>query len=121
MSTKPYIGGLFIFTFLIMFPLLTINAAYNGECWVVSNGDTIYKLDSADALMDPNGITIPDVSQVQTAEVDPKRAWSGLVLALLILSFVMIRLWVILNQSPVLTARIEHQLIQVMALFGLVG
>ena len=72
MSTKPYIGGIFIFTLLIMFPLFTVDAAYNGECWVVSNGDTIYKLDSADALMDPNGITIPDVSQVQTVEVDPK-------------------------------------------------
>ena len=72
MSIKSYIGGLFIFFVIAISPLLTVDASYNGECWVVSNGDTIYKLDSADALMDPNGITIPDVSQVQTVEVDPK-------------------------------------------------
>lgn len=48
-----------------------LQAAYNGECWVVSNGDTIYKLYS-NGKADPNGVTFPDVSQAQAAEVNPK-------------------------------------------------
>ena len=55
----------------IAFLLSNLHAAYNGECWVVSNGDTIYKL-YPNGKADPNGISFPDVSQAQTAEVNPK-------------------------------------------------
>ena len=48
-----------------------LHAAYKGECWVVSNGDTIYKL-YPNGKADPNGVTFPDVSQAQAAEVNPK-------------------------------------------------
>ena len=72
MKSKSYVGVFFVLALSILTTLFNSEAAYNGECWVVSNGDTIYKLDSADGLMDPNGITIPDVSQVQTAEIDPR-------------------------------------------------
>ena len=49
-----------------------LQAAYNNECWVVSGGDTIWKVDSNDGKAFPNTITIPDVSQVEAVEVDPK-------------------------------------------------
>lgn len=45
------------------------HAAYNGECWVVSGGDTVYKLL-------PNGTrdsaNITGMTQAQSAEVDPR-------------------------------------------------
>ncbi len=45
------------------------HAAYNGECWVVSGGDTVRKL-YADGTVDPAGI--PGLTQAQSAEVNPK-------------------------------------------------
>ena len=54
-----------------------LQAAYNNECWVVSGGDTIWKVDSNDGKAFPNTITIPDVSQVEAVEVDPKPASFG--------------------------------------------
>ncbi len=41
---------------------------YNGECWVVSGGDTIYKLYS-DGQADPT--VIPNLTQASAAEVNP--------------------------------------------------
>jgi DNA-binding beta-propeller fold protein YncE len=55
----------------IITALNSLHAAYNNECWVVSNGDKIYKI-YPDGQADPNAIEFPDVSQAQTAEVDPK-------------------------------------------------
>ena len=55
-------------TFLLL-SLSSLHAAYNGECWVVSNGDTIYKLNS-DGLADPT--IIPGLTQAQAAVVNPK-------------------------------------------------
>ena len=53
---------------LIVFSLNPLHANYNGECWVVSGGDTIYKL-HADGLADPT--IIPGLPQAQAAMVDP--------------------------------------------------
>ena len=53
---------------LIMVSLNPLYASYNGECWVVSGGDTIYKL-HADGLADPT--IIPGLPQAQAAVVDP--------------------------------------------------
>ena len=41
---------------------------YNGECWVVSKGDTVYKL-YADGNADPQ--VIPNLPQASAAEVNP--------------------------------------------------
>ncbi|MCZ6681056.1 MAG: hypothetical protein O7E52_27870, partial [Candidatus Poribacteria bacterium] len=46
-----------------------LHAAYNGECWVVSNGDTVYKL-LPNGNADPT--IIPGLTQAQAAVVDPK-------------------------------------------------
>ncbi len=58
---------------LIAISLNPLHANYNGECWVVSGGDTVYKL-NADGLADPT--IIPGLTQAQAAVVDPK---SGIV------------------------------------------
>ena len=49
--------------------LSNLHAAYNGECWVVSNGDTIYKL-YPDGKVDAT--VIPDLTQTQAAVVNPR-------------------------------------------------
>ena len=54
---------------LIGVSLTPLHANYNGECWVVSGGDTVYKLNS-DGLADPT--IIPGLTQAQAAVVDPK-------------------------------------------------
>lgn len=54
---------------LIAISLNPLHANYNGECWVVSGGDTVYKL-NADGLADPT--IIPGLTQAQAAVVDPK-------------------------------------------------
>ena len=58
---------------LIVVSLNSLHASYNGECWVVSGGDTVYKL-NADGLADPT--IIPGLTQAQAAVVDPQ---SGIV------------------------------------------
>ena len=58
---------------LIVVSLNPLHASYNGECWVVSGGDTVYKL-NADGLADPT--IIPGLTQAQAAVVDPQ---SGIV------------------------------------------
>ena len=54
---------------LIGVSLTSLHANYNGECWVVSGGDTVYKL-NADGLADPT--IIPGLTQAQAAVIDPK-------------------------------------------------
>ena len=54
---------------LIAVSLNPLHASYNGECWVVSGGDTVYKL-NADGLADPT--IIPNLTQAQAAVIDPK-------------------------------------------------
>ena len=54
---------------LIVVSLTSLHANYNGECWVVSGGDTVYKL-NADGLADPT--IIPGLTQAQAAVVDPQ-------------------------------------------------
>jgi streptogramin lyase len=54
---------------LIVVSLNPLHASYNGECWVVSGGDTVYKL-NADGLADPT--IIPGLTQAQAAVVDPQ-------------------------------------------------
>ena len=56
-------------TIFIINPLNTLYAAYQGECWVVSNGDTIYKLNSQGQA---SSNFIPNLTQAQAAEVNPK-------------------------------------------------
>ena len=58
---------------LVVVSLNPLHASYNGECWVVSGGDTVYKL-NADGLADPT--IIPGLTQAQAAVVDPQ---SGIV------------------------------------------
>lgn len=55
----------------ILLSLLCISSSYgnyNGECWVVSQGDTVYKL-YADGNADPQ--VIPGLPQASAAEVNP--------------------------------------------------
>ena len=54
---------------LIVVSLNPLHANYNGECWVVSGGDTVYKL-NADGLADPT--IIPGLTQAQAAVVNPQ-------------------------------------------------
>ena len=54
---------------LIVVSLNPLHASYNGECWVVSGGDTVYKL-NADGLADPT--IIPGLTQAQAAVVNPQ-------------------------------------------------
>ena len=64
-----YLKALIAFAISLSFSLTYSHAAYNGECWVVSGGDTVYKVY-------PNGSVdssvIPGLTQAQSAEVDPK-------------------------------------------------
>ena len=64
-----YLKTLMAFAIVISFSLTYSEAAYNGECWVVSGGDTVRKIYS-DGSVDPAGI--PGLTQAQAAEVDPK-------------------------------------------------
>lgn len=54
---------------LIVVSLNPLYANYNGECWVISGGDTVYKL-NADGLADPT--IIPGLTQAQAAVVNPQ-------------------------------------------------
>lgn len=54
---------------LIAVSLNPLHASYNGECWVISGGDTVYKL-NADGLADPT--IIPGLTQAQAAVVNPQ-------------------------------------------------
>ena len=49
--------------------LSRLHAAYNGECWVISRGNIVRKL-NADGLLDPT--IIPNLTQAQAAVVNPK-------------------------------------------------
>ncbi len=53
----------------IVVSLNPLHANYNGECWVISGGDTVYKL-NADGLADPT--IIPGLTQAQAAVVNPQ-------------------------------------------------
>ena len=53
---------------LSMLCVATSYGQYNGECWVVSKGDTVYKL-YADGNADPQ--VIPNLPQASAAEVNP--------------------------------------------------
>ena len=64
-----HLKALIAFAILSSFALADTEAAYNGECWVVSGGDTVRKL-YADGSVDPAGI--PGLTQAQSAEVNPK-------------------------------------------------
>ena len=64
-----HLKALIAFAILLSFTLTDTEAAYNGECWVVSGGDTVLKL-YADGTVDPAGI--PGLTQAQSAEVNPK-------------------------------------------------
>ena len=60
----------FSMVLLIVFSLIkNLYAEYNGECWVVSNGDTVRKL-YPDGKADQRAI--PNLTQAQTAEVNPR-------------------------------------------------
>ena len=52
-----------------MFIMAPFSALY-ADVWVVSSGDTVYNL-NAKGIAYPN--VIPGLTQVQAAEVDPKR------------------------------------------------
>ncbi len=57
---------------LIVVSLNPLHASYNGECWVVSGGDIIFKF-YPDGSRDASGISFPvAVSQTNAAVVDPK-------------------------------------------------
>ena len=60
---------LLVILVLIVVLLSPLHANYNGECWVVSGGDTVYKL-NADGLADPT--IIPGLTQAQAAVVNPQ-------------------------------------------------
>ena len=64
--TLQMLVAILVFITVLLNPL---HANYNGECWVVSGGDTVYKL-NADGLADPT--IIPGLTQAQAAVVDPK-------------------------------------------------
>jgi streptogramin lyase len=53
---------------LFVMCVATSYGQYNGECWVVSGGDTVYKL-HANGNADPT--VIPNLTQVSAAEVNP--------------------------------------------------
>ena len=57
-----------IVTLLFVLCVAVSYGQYNGECWVVSGGTTIYKL-YADGNADPQ--VIPDLPQASAAEVNP--------------------------------------------------
>lgn len=53
---------------LFVMSVATSYGQYNGECWVVSGGDTVYKL-HANGNADPT--VIPNLTQASAAEVNP--------------------------------------------------
>ena len=55
---------------LFVMCVATSYGQYNGECWVVSGGDTVYKL-HANGNADPT--VIPDLTQASAAEVNPAK------------------------------------------------
>lgn len=55
--------------FVVVSLMDNLHAEYNGECWVVSGGDTVYKL-YPDGNADPTNIS--NLTQAQTAEVNPR-------------------------------------------------
>ena len=59
---------------LFVMCVATSYGQYNGECWVVSGGDTVYKL-HANGNADPT--VIPNLTQASAAEVNPANgvAW----------------------------------------------
>ena len=59
---------------LFVMCVATSHGQYNGECWVVSGGDTVYKL-HANGNADPT--VIPNLTQASAAEVNPANgvAW----------------------------------------------
>ena len=59
---------------LFVMCVATSYSQYNGECWVVSGGDTVYKL-HANGNADPT--VIPNLTQASAAEVNPTNgvAW----------------------------------------------
>lgn len=59
---------------LFVMCVATSYGQYNGECWVVSGGDTVYKL-HANGNADPT--VIPNLTQASAAEVNPTNgvAW----------------------------------------------
>ena len=59
---------------LFVMCVATSYGQYNGECWVVSGGDTVYKL-HANGNADPT--VIPNLAQASAAEVNPTNgvAW----------------------------------------------
>ena len=59
---------LFLVVMLLGLAVATSYGQYNGECWVVSGGETIYKL-YADGQADPT--VIPNLTQASAAEVNP--------------------------------------------------
>ena len=65
---------MFLVVALFMMCVATSYGQYNGECWVVSGGDTVYKL-HANGNADPT--VIPNLTQATAAEVNPTNgvAW----------------------------------------------
>ena len=65
---------MFLVVALFMMCVATSYGQYNGECWVVSGGDTVYKL-HANGNADPT--VIPNLTQASAAEVNPTNgvAW----------------------------------------------
>ena len=65
---------MFLVVALFMICVATSYGQYNGECWVVSGGDTVYKL-HANGNADPT--VIPNLAQASAAEVNPTNgvAW----------------------------------------------
>ncbi len=59
---------LFLVVMLLGLAVATSYGQYNGECWVVSGGETIYKL-YANGQADPT--VIPNLTQASAAEVNP--------------------------------------------------
>ena len=62
------IKQMFWVAMLLLLCIATSYGQYNGECWVVSGGETVYKL-YADGNADPQ--VIPNLPQASAAEVNP--------------------------------------------------
>ena len=62
------IKQMFWVAMLLLLCVATSYGQYNGECWVVSGGETVYKL-YADGNADPQ--VIPNLPQASAAEVNP--------------------------------------------------
>lgn len=69
LRTLQILSAMFV---LIVASFTPLHASYNGECWVVSGGDIIFKF-YPDGSRDASGISFPvAVSQTNAAVVDPK-------------------------------------------------